>query len=78
MMQVMKQAIGLSLIVMGFLVLLAGMVQEFGQGSASYGGVILVGPIPIIIGSSPQMAIISMLMAAVLMIISYVLFWRRR
>jgi uncharacterized protein (TIGR00304 family) len=78
MMQVMKQAIGLSLIAMGFLALLAGMIQGFGQGSASYGGVILVGPIPIVIGSSPQMAIISMLMAAVLMIFSYVLFWRRK
>jgi len=54
MMQGMKQEIGLALIAMGFLILLAGMAQDFGQGRASYGEVTLVGPIPIVVGSSPQ------------------------
>ena len=73
----MKQEIGLLLIAMGFLAVLASVLQSAVQGCASYGGVILIGPIPIVAGSNPQMAVISMFMAAVLMIISYVLFWRR-
>ncbi len=73
----MKQEIGLLLIAMGFLAVLVSMLQSAVQGYVSYGGVILIGPIPIVVGSNPQIAVISMFMAAVLMIISYVLFWRR-
>jgi uncharacterized protein (TIGR00304 family) len=75
---VMKQKIGLLLIAIGFLLVLASMLHDAVQGSTSYGGVILIGPIPIVIGSNPQMTLISMLMAAALMIISYILFWRHK
>jgi uncharacterized protein (TIGR00304 family) len=73
---IMKQEIGLLLIAIGFLLVLASLLQNFGQGSTSYSGVVLIGPIPIILGSSPQMAVVSMLMAAGLMILSYLLFRR--
>jgi uncharacterized membrane protein len=38
-----------------------------------YGSVLMIGPIPIIFGSSPQMAMISIASALVLMIISFLL-----
>jgi uncharacterized protein (TIGR00304 family) len=73
----MKQEIGLLLIAVGFLLVLASQLQRFGQGSTNYCGVILIGPIPIVFGSSPQMAALSMLMAVGLIMLSYFLFRRR-
>jgi uncharacterized protein (TIGR00304 family) len=73
---IMKQEIGLLLIAMGFLLVLASLLQSFGRGSTSYGAVLLIGPIPIVLGSSPQIAIVSMLAAAGLMMLSYLLFRR--
>ena len=42
--------------------------------STGFGGVILIGPIPIVFGSSPQMAMGSMIMALVLMLAAFLLF----
>ncbi len=42
--------------------------------STGFGGVILIGPIPIVFGSSPRMAMGSMIMALVLMLAAFLLF----
>ena len=72
----MRQAIGLVIIATGFLLVMISLLQNFSRESASYGGVILIGPIPIIFGSSPKMAFASMIMAAGLMVLVFLLFRR--
>ncbi len=57
------------LVAMGLMLIFSLFIQAAMQGDASYGGVLLIGPIPIIFGSSPQMALASMLLAIVLMAI---------
>jgi len=52
-------------------------MQAAWQGNANYGGVILIGPIPIVFGSNPGTAAAAMLLAVALMILSFLLFWRR-
>ncbi len=59
---------------MGIMLLLfLFLAQAAVKGNASFGGVVLIGPIPIIFGSSPQMAIASALLAIVLMSFSFLL-----
>ncbi len=72
----MRREIGVALILMGILAVMASSVQSTGQGEAGYGGVVLIGPVPIIFGSSPEMAIFSMVMAAALMMVYFALFLR--
>ncbi len=78
----MRQDIGVLLIVAGFLLVIISLSQtamqsSLGESNTGFGGVILIGPIPIVFGSSPVMAIASMFMAIALMIISFFLFRRR-
>jgi uncharacterized protein (TIGR00304 family) len=61
----------------GFLVVMASIVSKMTQSGASYGGVILIGPIPIVLGSSPEMAATSMILAILLMLLSFLLLQRR-
>ncbi|VVB66952.1 Uncharacterised protein [uncultured archaeon] len=68
---------GWILVMAGFLLLVISSMQAAFQGNADFGGVILIGPIPIVFGSSPGMAIAAMLIAIVLMIISFLLFCRQ-
>lgn len=49
-------------------------MQAAWQGNANYGGVILIGPIPIVFGSNPGTAAAAMLLAVALMILSFLLF----
>ncbi len=77
----MRRDLGVLLIATGFLLVIISLVQNImqsssGQGNTGFGGVILIGPIPIVFGSSPAMAIASMLLAIALMIISFFLFRR--
>ncbi len=71
----MKRQLGAILVIIGLMLMLifSLFIQAATQGNASYGGVLLIGPIPIIFGSSPQMAIASMLLAVVLMAVSFLL-----
>ncbi len=73
----MRQEIGLLLIAMGFLMVIASILQSSFQGNFGYGGVILIGPIPIVFGSSPEMTVLPMIMAAGLMIFAFLLYRRR-
>ena len=77
----MRRNIGVILIAVGFLLVIISLVQtamqgSLGQGNTGYGGVVLVGPIPIVFGSSPSMAIASMIMAIAMMLIAFFLFRR--
>jgi uncharacterized protein (TIGR00304 family) len=72
----MRQAIGLVIIATGFLLVMISLLQNSSRDSASYGGLMLIGPIPIIFGSSPKMAFVSMIMAAGLMVLVFLLFRR--
>jgi uncharacterized protein (TIGR00304 family) len=74
----MRQEIGLLLIAMGFLLVMTSLLQNSGQGNSGYGGVILIGPIPIVFGSSPKMAVLAMIVAAGLMVFVFLLFRRHK
>jgi uncharacterized protein (TIGR00304 family) len=68
---------GWLLVAAGFLLIMISFMQAAWQGNANYGGVILIGPIPIVFGSNPGTAAAAMLLAVALMILSFLLFWRR-
>ncbi len=68
---------GWGLVAAGILLVMASFMQAALQGNAGYGGVILIGPIPIVFGSSPETAAAAMLLAIVLMVLSILRFWRR-
>ena len=69
----MRRKIGPLLIAAGILLVLISSI-EIARPEAGIGGVLLIGPIPIVFGSSPEMAIASMLLALVPMAFSYLLF----
>jgi uncharacterized protein (TIGR00304 family) len=75
--RVMGREWGWVLIAAGVFLIGASFFQSSEQVSSSFGGVLMIGPIPIVFGSSPEMAIFAMLLAVVLMILSVLLFWRR-
>jgi uncharacterized membrane protein len=68
---------GWLLIAAGVLLIGASFFQAPGQVSSGFGGVLLIGPIPIAFGSSPEMAVAAMILAIALMVLSFLLFWRR-
>lgn len=76
-------ALGMLLIIVGVIVVCAGVVQlvfkthdQHQETDVKAGGVILIGPIPIVIGSDRNMVILS-LAGAVLFLIAYFV-WRNR
>lgn len=82
------EAVGASpvsaLFVLGFSIVLLGIIilavaTFVSGGSASYGGVIFIGPIPIVFGAGPQASwLISWaIVLAALSIIVFLLMWRR-
>ena len=73
-------ALGTLLVILGALILVAGGLTS---SSASVGGVVFIGPIPIVFGSGPGsgILIIASLVIAALMIamfLGYILSYRRR
>lgn len=64
--------LGLILIVIGVLVLMIGMFLSADKNTkVEGGGVIMIGPIPIGFGTSKEMMILAMILAIILMIISF-------
>lgn len=53
--------IGIALIIMGFALLLL-------SPGVSYGGVVIIGPIPIVFGNSPEITIIGIALALILLV----------
>lgn len=66
--------VGLILVVVSVAAFLQSFLQAASQGGASFGGVLMIGPIPIVFGSGPEMAVTSMLLAVALMAISFLIF----
>jgi len=71
---------GLALTLLGILltfvaVLWTAVKYASGKGKAEWGGVLLIGPIPIAFGSSPKMAIVAMALALALMVLALLLTW---
>ncbi|MDI9617023.1 MAG: DUF131 domain-containing protein [Methanothrix sp.] len=71
----MLRLIGWSLILIGIFVTIMSLLS-IDLGESEFGGVILIGPIPIVFGSTPSMAFAAMILAIALMLISIAL-WRR-
>jgi uncharacterized membrane protein len=57
--------LGIALVIMGFIMIFAGALFS----GAQFGGVVMIGPVPLIFGSSPGMNVISMVLAIILMIL---------
>ena len=68
--------IGILLIFLGFILVFLGMLSSAGDSNGEFGGVLLIGPIPIAFGSSPEITT-SMMWAGVIIAIAYFLFARR-
>ncbi len=60
---------GFTLITIGFLMVFLGTVLSLRGINA--GGLILIGPVPIIFGTSPEITIIAMLIGLVLMLFMF-------
>jgi len=66
--------IGISLILIGFAVLLIGTFMNMGKTDAKGGAVILIGPIPIGFGTDKEMLIIALILSLILIFASFFLF----
>ncbi|VVB95564.1 Uncharacterised protein [uncultured archaeon] len=65
---------GISLIIIGFGIVLIGTIIY--AGNANFGGLIMIGPIPLAFGSSPGMTVIAMVIGLLTMIV-FLLLGRR-
>lgn len=70
----MSRAIGWLLVTLGVILVAVSLLQSAAQGGTRFGGVLMIGPIPIVFGSSPEMAVASMLLAVGMMALSFLLF----
>ncbi|MFH1323431.1 MAG: DUF131 domain-containing protein [Methanobacteriota archaeon] len=66
--------LSIALILAGFALLLTGSLLS--AGKVDFGGLIMIGPIPIAFGTSPEITVIAMAIGLVIMIVFYAL--RRR
>ncbi len=64
---------GILLIMLGFVLIFAGLMSTGSEGVQG-GGVIMVGPIPIIFGSNRRMAILAAALAVALMVLWFAFF----
>ena len=69
---------GIIAILIGFILIFAGTaIQASSKGSeVKTGGVILIGPVPIIFGNDKGFIVVAVILAIVLMILAYILFYR--
>jgi uncharacterized protein (TIGR00304 family) len=71
---------GIIAILIGFILIFVGTAMQSSSPKSSdvkTGGVILIGPIPIIFGNDKSTIITTVIMAIILMILAYFLFYRR-
>jgi uncharacterized protein (TIGR00304 family) len=66
--------IGLSLILTGFALVFIGFILS--ARNANFAGLVMIGPIPIAFGSSPDITLIAMVIGLLLML-AYFMLWRR-
>lgn len=75
---------GIVIIFLGIVMIFLGTALQAGERSSSdtssgevkTGGVIMIGPIPIIFGSDKGFTIVAVILALILMVVSYLLFYR--
>ncbi len=65
---------GISLIFIGFVLVFTGTLLS--AGNTGFGGLIMIGPIPIAFGSSSTMTVAAMVIGLLMMIVFWI-FWRR-
>ena len=63
--------IGISIILIGFALLLIGAILS--SQNVIFGGLIMIGPIPIAFGSSPEITVIAMIVGLLLMLAYFIL-----
>ncbi len=62
---------GIILILVGFVLVLIGAVLS--ASNAAFGGLIMIGPIPIAFGSSPEITVVAMAIGLLLMLVFFIL-----
>ncbi|VVB89078.1 Uncharacterised protein [uncultured archaeon] len=62
---------GIFLILVGFALALIGAVLS--ASNATFGGLIMIGPIPIAFGSSPEITVVAMVIGLLLMLMFFIL-----
>jgi uncharacterized membrane protein len=69
--------LGFSMTLVGLLIIIAAIVSQ--GGSTSFGGIIFIGPMPIVFGSGPgaQWLILFALILAVLSVVTFLILRRR-
>lgn len=68
--------IGLLLVFVGFMILIIGLLLSgSGETRVEGGGVVVIGPIPIVFASNTRIAIVLMILAIILIVLSYLLFY---
>jgi uncharacterized protein (TIGR00304 family) len=65
--------LGIVLIILGMFILMLSLWRA-GEGRGEAGGVVIVGPVPIVFGTSQRMAATVMVLAIVLTVITLLLF----
>ncbi|MBW9223007.1 TIGR00304 family protein [Methanothermococcus sp. SCGC AD-155-E23] len=77
--------LGILLIIIGFFLVSFGIISyglqnkdktEKDEGKVSFSGIIMIGPIPILIGNSPTLAILSILILILMMLWVYLFYMR--
>ena len=67
--------IGVVLVLAGFGVVMVALLSQAKRGEVKGGGVLLVGPIPIVFGSDAKWATAAMLLAVILMLLTFLFYW---
>ncbi len=62
---------GIYLILIGFALVLIGMI--FSARNTSFGGLVMIGPIPIAFGTSPEITVIAMVIGLLLMVAYFII-----
>ena len=66
--------IGFLIVIIGVLIMILGIALAASKGGeAEYGGVIIIGPIPIVFGSNTRAALLAAVLGAVLMVLAIVM-----
>lgn len=74
--------VGFVVVILGILLIFVGSALQSSSNSSKNeiqtGGVIMIGPIPIIFGNDKGLVVVAVIFAVVLMILSYFLFYRNQ
>jgi uncharacterized protein (TIGR00304 family) len=62
---------GIILILVGFVLALIGAISS--ASNVAFGGLIMIGPIPIAFGSSPEITVVAMVIGLFLMLMFFIL-----